>query len=54
MPNVDELFDGVRQIVTANTKGTLYFSVSDLKYAYSQLKLNAKTTKECDFNIIGG
>ena len=45
MPNVDELLDGVSQIVTANTAGTLYFTVLDLKYAYSQLRLNAETAK---------
>ena len=54
MPNVDELIDGVSQIVTANTNGKLYFSVLDLKYAYSQLKLTAETAKQCNFNIIGG
>ena len=54
MPNVDELLDGVSQIITANESGTLYFSVLDLKYAYSQLKLTAETAKQCSFNIIGG
>ena len=29
MPNVDELIDGVSQIVTENKKGTLYFLVLD-------------------------
>ena len=53
-PNVDELLDGVSQLVTANTNGTLYFSVLDLKYAYSQLKLTAETAKQCNFNIRGG
>ena len=43
MPNVDELLDGVSQILTANTVGMLYFTVLDLKYAYSQIKLNAET-----------
>ena len=33
LPNVDELLDGVSQIITANTNGTLYCSVLDLKYA---------------------
>ena len=33
MPNADELLDGVSQIVTAKTTGTLYFTVLDLKYA---------------------
>ena len=44
MPNVDELLDGVSQIVTANAAGTLYFTVLDIKYAYSQLKLTAETS----------
>ena len=54
MPNVDELIDGVSQIVTENKSGTLYFTVLDLKYAYSQLKLAANTAKQCNFNIVGG
>ena len=54
MPYDDELLDGVSQIVTANANGTLYFSVLDLKYAYSQLNLTAETAKQCNFNIIGG
>ena len=54
MSNVDELLDGVSQLVTANTVGTLYFTVLDLKYAYSQIRLNAETAKQCNFNIVGG
>ena len=54
MPNVDELLDGVSQIVTANTAGMLYFTVLDLKYAYSQIRLNAGTAQQCNFNIVGG
>ena len=54
MPNVDELLDGVSQIVTANTVGTLYFTVLDLKNAYSQVRLNAETAKQCNFNIVCG
>ena len=52
MPNVEELVDGVSQIVTAKEIGTLYFIVFDLKYAYSQLKLTTKTAKQCNFNIV--
>ena len=52
MPNVDELPDRVSQKVTAITNGTLYFSVLDFKYAYSQLKLTAETAKQCNFSII--
>ena len=54
MPNVDELIDGVSQIVTAKTLGTLYFTVLDLNYAYSQLRLSAETAKQCNFNIREG
>ena len=53
MPNVEELLDGVSQIVTAQTAGTLFFTVLDLKYAYSQLKLTPQTAV-CNFNIVGG
>ena len=54
MPNVDELIDEVSQIVTAKTLSTLYFTVLDLKYAYSQLRLTAETAKQCNFNMVGG
>ena len=54
MPNVDEIIDGVNQIITENKEGTLYFTVLDLKYAYSQLKLALDTAKQCNFNIVGG
>ena len=45
MPNVDELLDGVSQLVTANTVDELYFTVLDLKYAFSHLKLTAETVQ---------
>ena len=54
MPNVDELIDGVSQIVTENKESRLYSTVLDLKYPYSQLKLAADTAKQCKFNIVGG
>ena len=54
MPNVDEQLDGVSQIVTANTKGMLYFSVLDLNFAYGQLKQTAQTATQCIFKVIGG
>ena len=54
MPNVDELIDGVSQIITVTSEGSLYFTVLDLKYAYSQIRLTADTAKQCNFNIVGG
>ena len=53
MPNVDELIDGVNQIVTDKKEGTLYFTVLDLKHAYSQSKLAVDTARQCNFNIVG-
>ena len=54
MPNYDELIDGVSQVITAKAAGTLYFTVLDLKYAYSQIRLTADKAKQCNFNIVGG
>ena len=54
MPNVEELLDVVSQIVTAQTAGTLFLTVLDLKYAYRQLKLTPQTARQCNFNIVGG
>ena len=54
MPNVDESLDGVSQLVTVITAGTLYFTVLDLKHTDSQIRLNAETSKQCNFNIVGG
>ena len=54
MPKVDELIVGVSQIITATAEGILYFTVLDLKYAYSQIRFTADTAKQCNFNIVGG
>ena len=54
MPNVDEIIDGVSQLVTEKKEGTFYFTVLCLKYAYSQLKLAADTAKQRNLNIVGG
>ena len=53
MPNVDEMVDGVSQIVTAQAASTLIFTVLYLKNAYSQLKLTPETARQCNFNIVG-
>ena len=52
MPNNDDLIDGMSQIVTENKEDTLYFTVLDLKYALSQLKLAAENACQCNFNIV--
>ena len=54
MPNVDELIDGVSQVITVKAAGSLYFTVSVLKYAYSQIRSNTDRAKKGNFNIVGG
>ena len=54
MPNVAELIEGVSQVITAKTAGTLYFTVLDFNYAYGQIRLTADTAKQCNFIIVGG
>ena len=56
MPNIDVLLDNVAQSAQeGNGKpGTTYFSTIDLRYAYSQLKLDDTTKTPGNFSIIGG
>ena len=54
MPNVDEVIDWVSKTITENKEGTLYFTVLDLKYAYSQIKSAADTAKQCNFYFVVG
>ena len=57
MPNIETLMDFISQIIT-NCKTEpvekIYFSILDLKYAYSQLNLPPETAKHCNFNIVSG
>ena len=55
MPNIDNLIDTIQQnLNTSASQETAYYSTLDLKYAYSQLKLDPETAKHCNFNIISG
>ena len=55
MPNIDNLIDTIQQnLNTSASQETAYFSTLDLKYAYSQLKLDPETARHCNFNIISG
>ena len=55
MPNIDKLINTIQQnLNTSASQETAYFSTLDLKYAYSQLKLDPETTRHCNFNIISG
>ena len=55
MPNIDTLIESISQQVSAPApQNTTYFSTIDLRYAYSQLNLDANTANHCNFNIISG
>ena len=45
MPNVDELIDGGKSDSYWKKEGTLYFTMLDLRHAFSQLKLAVDTTR---------
>ena len=55
MPNIDTLIDSISQQISAPaSQNTTYFSMIDMKYAYSQLNLDTNTANHCNFNIISG
>ena len=55
MPNIDNLIDTIQQnLNTSASQETAYHSTLDLKYAYSQLKLDPETAQHCNFNIVSG
>ena len=55
MPNINNLIDTIQQnLNTSASQETAYCSTLDLKYAYSQLKLDPETARHCNFNIISG
>ena len=55
MPNIYALIESISQQISAPPpQNTTYFSTIDLKYAYSQLYLDANTANHCSFNIFSG
>ena len=55
MPNLYELMDSAGQIIANRKPGEqVWFSSLDLNYAYSQIPLSEKTSKHCNFSIVGG
>ena len=55
MPIIDTLIESIsQQISVPAPEKTTYFSTIDLKYAYSQLNLDANTANHCNFSIVSG
>ena len=54
MPNIHELIVKIAFQLSNKNSGEIWFSNLDLKNAYSQLQLCTDTSKQCNFNIVGG
>ena len=53
MPNIDTLIEFISQQISAPaSQNTTYFSTLDLKYAYSQIKMDINRANHCNFNMI--
>ena len=55
MQNINCLMDNIAQTINQSYDNReVLFSTIDLRYSCSQLPLDKETSKECNFNIIGG
>ena len=54
MPNMDELLNQISVQITRNRTTQLFMSKIDLDYAYGQMKLSEKTSRQCVFALTGG
>ena len=55
MQNIDCLMDNIAQSISEPShEGEVLCSTIDLRYAYSQLPLDEATSKQCNFNKVGG
>ena len=54
MPNIDELEDGISQIIAERKAVDVYFTTLDFTYAYGQVSLEQKTNEQCNFSLVGG
>ncbi len=56
MPNIDEIFDNISQIITSrkNKTDSVWFTMLDFRYAYGQNPLSPETSQQCHFSIVGG
>ena len=54
IPNIDELVDGMSQIIVERKAENVYFTTLDFTYAYGQVALDQKTNEQCSFSIVGG
>ena len=53
MPSIDELVDGISQIIAELKAGDVFFTTLDFTYAYVQVALDQNTSEQCNFSIVG-
>ena len=53
MPIIDDLVGGISQIIAERKAGDFYFTTLDFTYAYGQAALDKKTSKQCNFSLLG-
>ena len=54
MQNMEELLNQISVEITRDRTVQLYLSKTDLDYAYGQVKLSEKTSRQCVFALTGG
>ena len=54
MPNIELLLDNIAQVVKSYKSKETLFSTLELRYAYSQSRLDKTTKEQCNFSLIGG
>ena len=54
MPNIDELVDGLSQIIAERKAGDVYFTTLDFTYAYGQVSLDQRNNEQGNFSLRGG
>ena len=51
--NMDELLNQISAELSRNDHGPIWISVTDLNYAYGQMRLAPETSKHCNFKVTG-
>ena len=54
MSNVVLLLDNIAQVVKSDKSNQTFLSSLDLRYAYSQIRLDKAAREQCNFSLIGG
>ncbi len=54
MPTIDNLMDRLADIICCERRDTVWLTGLDLRYAYGQLLLHLKTSRQCNFSLVGG